>query len=86
MQYVCSLSAGSLYIIPQLAMLKGWTLVTTPDAVVTARRNSLTRMSAPPLARTSPQPMSPRTPTKSLSAKGEIQFLFHHSQVTRLPA
>ena len=84
---MCSLNAGfPLYRTPQLAKLKGWTLVTTPDAVFTKRRNSLTRMSAPPLARTSPQPLSPRTPTKSLSGKGEIHFLFHHSQVTRLPA
>lgn len=73
---VLSQRSYTFVITQQLAVLKGWTLVPTPDAVPTKRRNSLTRMSAPPLARTSPQPLSPRTPTKSLSAKGEIQFCF----------
>ncbi|KAK9830942.1 hypothetical protein WJX81_000076 [Elliptochloris bilobata] len=42
------------------------------------RRSSLTRTSTPGLARTSPQPLSPRTPSKSLSAKGTASCCADH--------
>jgi hypothetical protein len=49
------------------------------------RRNSLSRVSAPGLARTSPQPVSPRTPSKSLSAKGACPAACVHHSAQLLP-